>query len=130
RAIWGGLARRSVPVRGGQEVRLVSFSHAGALGVGVLEGEVVRGRLSTDPQFPGDLDQLIKTGRVGECERVLREAPALPAQAIRFRPPVSRANKIICVGLNYREHTTESGYAQPDYPTFFIRLNTSLVGHR
>jgi acylpyruvate hydrolase len=111
-------------------VRLVSFKHAGTDGVGILQGDSIRGRLRTDPQFIGDLDQLIGQGRLAECQENLSCAQAFDARAVQYCPPISRANKILCVGLNYREHTTESGYAQPDYPTFFIRLNSSLVGHR
>jgi len=33
------------------------------------------------------------------------------------------------VGLNYADHTTESNYKQPDYPTIFLRCNTSLIAH-
>lgn len=47
----------------------------------------------------------------------------------RFLPPLSRPTKIICVGLNYADHTAESPYEQPDYPTLFLRLHTSLVAH-
>jgi acylpyruvate hydrolase len=111
-------------------VRLVSFTHAGTRGVGILRPDHIRGRLATDPQFPGDLDRLIKTGKIRECEAGLWAGHAYAEQSVQFRPPLARPNKIICVGLNYRDHTSESGYAQPDYPTFFLRLNTSLLAHR
>lgn len=48
---------------------------------------------------------------------------------VRLLPPLSRPTKIICVGLNYADHTAESPYEQPDYPTLFLRLHTSLVAH-
>jgi 2-keto-4-pentenoate hydratase/2-oxohepta-3-ene-1,7-dioic acid hydratase in catechol pathway len=43
-------------------------------------------------------------------------------------PPLRRPEKVICVGLNYREHSAESGFNQPDYPTLFGRFNSSLIG--
>jgi len=43
-------------------------------------------------------------------------------------PPIPNPEKIICVGLNYLDHTSESGFVQPDYPTLFTRVNSSLVG--
>ncbi len=43
-------------------------------------------------------------------------------------PPIPNPEKIICVGLNYLDHTAESGFVQPDYPTLFTRVNSSLVG--
>ncbi|SUB69907.1 Ureidoglycolate lyase [Pluralibacter gergoviae] len=42
---------------------------------------------------------------------------------------MTRPGKIICVGLNYADHTKESNYAQPDYPTVFPRFNSSLLAH-
>lgn len=46
-----------------------------------------------------------------------------------YLPLMSRPGKIICVGLNYADHTKESPYAQPDYPTLFPRFNSSLTAH-
>jgi len=48
---------------------------------------------------------------------------------IKYRALLERPPKIYCVGLNYRDHTAESRYEQPDYPTIFPRYATSLVGH-
>jgi len=51
------------------------------------------------------------------------------ADDAKLLPPLSRPTKIICVGLNYADHTAESPYEQPDYPALFLRVNTSLIGH-
>ncbi len=48
---------------------------------------------------------------------------------IAFLPVIPDARKIICVGLNYREHQQETGRAPTDYPTLFLRLTASQVGH-
>ncbi|OGA09437.1 MAG: 5-oxopent-3-ene-1,2,5-tricarboxylate decarboxylase, partial [Betaproteobacteria bacterium RIFCSPLOWO2_02_FULL_65_20] len=37
--------------------------------------------------------------------------------------------KIICLGLNYVDHATEGGHAKPSYPSFFMRVATSLTAH-
>ena len=36
---------------------------------------------------------------------------------------------MICLGLNYADHAKEGGRARPDYPWFFMRAATSLIGH-
>jgi acylpyruvate hydrolase len=54
---------------------------------------------------------------------------ALDPACVTFLPPVTAPPKIICVGLNYADHTKESSFQQPDYPTLFIRVTSSLVGH-
>lgn len=54
---------------------------------------------------------------------------ALDEAEMVFLPPLRQPPKIICVGLNYRDHSAESDYEQPAYPTLFGRFATSLVGH-
>lgn len=48
----------------------------------------------------------------------------------RFAPAVPRPGKIICVGLNYRQHARETGNPIPPVPILFNKYNTALVGHR
>lgn len=49
---------------------------------------------------------------------------------LRNLPPLARPPKIICVGLNYADHAAESPYKNvPDYPAFFPRFASSLIGH-
>ena len=54
--------------------------------------------------------------------------PIDPADII-YLPPVLAPAKIICVGLNYLDHTKESKFEQPAYPTLFLRATSSFVGH-
>ncbi|HSV45629.1 MAG TPA: fumarylacetoacetate hydrolase family protein [Ramlibacter sp.] len=56
-------------------------------------------------------------------------AAPLPRDSVQFLPPLAQPAKIICVGLNYADHTRESKFEQPDYPTLFLRLATSLCAH-
>lgn len=42
--------------------------------------------------------------------------------------PLGNPGKIICAGLNYRDHASESGHKPPQYPTLFARFASSLVG--
>jgi acylpyruvate hydrolase len=60
--------------------------------------------------------------------RAPKRGPRTPA-AVRFLPPVPQPGKIICMGLNYADHAAEWGHAKPDYPSFLMRVATSLVGH-
>ncbi len=53
----------------------------------------------------------------------------LPLDGLTLLPVIPRPGKIICLGLNYAEHAAEGGREKPDYPNFFMRCATSLVGH-
>jgi len=54
-------------------------------------------------------------------------APALPADA-RLGPPIKRPSKIVCIGLNFRDHAAESGMPIPSEPVIFLKATTSLAG--
>lgn len=41
--------------------------------------------------------------------------------------PIAQPGKIICIGLNYRDHAAEGGHEMPDYPALFMRVPGSLV---
>ena len=44
-------------------------------------------------------------------------------------PVVGQPGKVICIGLNYRDHAIESGAEIPTEPVVFSKFNTTLVGH-
>ena len=50
-------------------------------------------------------------------------------EQIAFLAPVLRPGKVICLGLNYRDHAAEAGMAVPDYPILFHKVAGSLTGH-
>jgi acylpyruvate hydrolase len=54
--------------------------------------------------------------------------PAHPLDGLDYAPLVPSPEKIICVGLNYRDHVLEMGRQLPDYPTIFAKFAPSLVG--
>src|SRR6266404_7837735 len=111
-------------------MKFVAFSHDGIPGTGLLRAGGVHGRLQSDAQYPGDLDEWVREDNGRErYVSAFSHAPTFPLTSIQFRPPFVRPNKILCVGLNYRDHTAESGYQQPGYPTLFARFTTTLVAH-
>lgn len=54
--------------------------------------------------------------------------PTHPVAGLDFAPLVPSPEKIICVGLNYRDHVLEMGNQLPDYPTVFAKYAPALVG--
>jgi 2,4-didehydro-3-deoxy-L-rhamnonate hydrolase len=55
------------------------------------------------------------------------ELPDAPADA-RLGAPVARPGKVICIGLNYRDHAEESGMAVPDEPVVFMKAPNTVCG--
>jgi 2-keto-4-pentenoate hydratase/2-oxohepta-3-ene-1,7-dioic acid hydratase in catechol pathway len=54
-------------------------------------------------------------------------APRVPPEA-RLGAPVARPNKIVGIGLNFRDHAAESGMPLPQEPVIFFKATTALVG--
>src|SRR4029077_15055230 len=57
-----------------------------------------------------------------------REPLPRVAAAARLGPPICRPSKIVCVGLNFRDHAAESGAEIPTEPVLFLKSTSSLAG--
>ncbi|MGA8784547.1 MAG: fumarylacetoacetate hydrolase family protein [Polaromonas sp.] len=56
-------------------------------------------------------------------------APRMSLDGLSFAPLVPEPGKTICLGLNYFDHAKEGGRDKPEYPWFFYRGKSSLLGH-
>lgn len=115
-------------------MRIITFQHEEGQRLGVRDGGDVIDLSLASPDSPTELVDLIKSGQAGLDQ--VREAVAnasqsarIPLSQITYLPPTTRAGKIICLGLNYADHAAEGGHQKPEYPSFFMRGNTSLVAH-
>ena len=76
----------------------------------------------------------VAAGGSDALDRVLRWADAPPGGAVHdpakasLAAPIPRPPKIICIGLNYRDHAEESKMAIPETPTVFSKYSTSVIG--
>ncbi|MEA3135208.1 MAG: hypothetical protein QOG17_3054 [Gammaproteobacteria bacterium] len=114
-------------------MRFLTFKSKGEEGIGILDSAgAVRGFLTSDQRFPGNLDKLIGTSddALHAAGALLQSGKAFDQEKIDLLPPLSAAAKIICIGLNYAAHTQEGGFAPQTYPAVFTRFNSSLIGHR
>ena len=54
--------------------------------------------------------------------------PARELAGLDYAPVVPHPDKIVCVGLNYRNHILEMGRGLPDHPTLFAKYSGALIG--
>jgi 2-keto-4-pentenoate hydratase/2-oxohepta-3-ene-1,7-dioic acid hydratase in catechol pathway len=66
-------------------------------------------------------------GAVAEAVPEL-ESSAMPLEEVRLGPPIPDPDKILCMGLNYRDHAEEQGLPLPSVPLFFAKFRNSLIG--
>ena len=138
-------------------MRLVSYGEPGGERAGLLLGDHVldieratggatgqaRGGAPAATAFPGSVRELFRSGRVAELAALVPGFEARLGAAgregfppgacfarrdVRLGPPVPDASKIICVGLNYRDHAREQGKEPPSSPLLFAKAPSALAG--
>lgn len=78
-----------------------------------------------------DIDGAFFAGGGVAAVRRAHEAGDLPEIDVtgqRVGPPVARPGAVICLGLNYAAHATESGLAPPAEPVIFYKAPNTVVG--
>ena len=108
--------------------RLATFRHGGVTSIGIVEDD----RIIDLGDSYADMTALIEAhpdGRLGDLAATGRPGPALTQ--VQLLPPVPRPGKIFCVGVNYQNRNEEykDGSAPPAFPSLFMRVPKSLVGH-
>ncbi|HWO49123.1 MAG TPA: fumarylacetoacetate hydrolase family protein [Solirubrobacterales bacterium] len=71
---------------------------------------------------------LLEAGALGDLEAAADGHDGLPLAAVELLAPVPDPEKIVCIGLNYREHATEGRLEPPEVPTFFAKYANALAG--
>ena len=110
-------------------MKLIRFGEAGKERPGVLLKDGSRLDVSS---FVSDYNEEFFGGGGIERLRQWLSANAISGARVaadaRLGPPVSRPSKIICIGLNFRDHAAETGAEIPKEPVIFFKATTALVG--
>ena len=100
---------------------------------GVLDVAAAKGKKNG---LPATTDDVIRgIGNVDALKSLVADAESgkksalLPEPDVRFGPAVTRPEKILMMGLNYRKHIAEVKAPMPTSPTFFNKFNNALLGH-
>jgi 2-keto-4-pentenoate hydratase/2-oxohepta-3-ene-1,7-dioic acid hydratase in catechol pathway len=101
-------------------VRLARFRHADREGCGVIEGDEVVDL--------GDVD-VVTLLELGSAATAARDATRRLALAeVELLAPVPRPRKFLAIGINYADHIAETGTSAPDFPVFFNKQVTCVIG--
>jgi 2-keto-4-pentenoate hydratase/2-oxohepta-3-ene-1,7-dioic acid hydratase in catechol pathway len=78
-----------------------------------------------------DIDAaFLASGGIDRVRRAVGKGtlPRLDATGERLGPPIARPGKVVCIGLNYRDHARETGAAIPERPVVFLKAPYTVVG--
>ncbi len=113
-------------------MRLATIQTSAGPRAAVLQGEDYIDLHATRPDLPSSARELLAGGPA--LLRSAAEAAARPdavrhaASSIKLLAPIPDPPKIICIGLNYRDHAAESGAPLPKEPVLFSKFATAILG--
>ena len=106
-------------------MKLMMFKKGTGAALGVVDGNSLIDVSATT----ATLQQAIEGGpsALAAIKAAAAKGARQPLSAVKPALPIARPGKFICVGLNYAAHAAEGGHATPTYPSFFVRVPSSLV---
>jgi acylpyruvate hydrolase len=112
-------------------MRLVTYEVGAGAEAGVLVEEQIVPVSALDAparSVRGLLERLDAAGLLALGERAAASDERLALASVRLLAPVPDPEKIICLGLNYRDHAAETGQEPPAAPLWFAKFANSLIG--
>ena len=107
-------------------MRLVRFGPAGEERPGLLDAA---GRVrSLDGVIDDVAGAALLHGSIEDLRAIDPSSLPLVDPAARLGPCVGRVGKVVCIGLNYADHATESGMELPAEPVIFMKATSSIAG--
>jgi 2-keto-4-pentenoate hydratase/2-oxohepta-3-ene-1,7-dioic acid hydratase in catechol pathway len=111
-------------------MRLVRFSRPdNSIGIGLQVPYGIQDLSLADPSLPQSMVELIDRWKTVQ-PRILSLAKKLGAtdQEVKLLCPIDKPRKILCIGLNYRDHAIETKAPIPDEPIVFCKMPTAMIG--
>ena len=110
-------------------MKLIRFGKQGEEKPGILLSNDEKIDVSS---FVSDYDEkFFESGGLVNLKDWLNEnessAPRLD-DSIRLGSPIARPSKIICIGLNFKDHAAESGFDAPEEPLIFGKATSAICG--
>lgn len=104
-----------------------------APGGAAMPGLVRDGRIySLQPAGFGSMLEIIASAPAS-LDRIRRHLeavpdPGFPLESVTLLAPIPRPPKILCAGLNYRDHAAEARMEIPSVPTIFSKFHNTIIG--
>ena len=107
-------------------MKLIRFGEAGKEKPGVIINDIWFDVSEFIPEYD---EKFFETDGLSLLKKIVSEKTLKEiSRDIRLGPPIARPSKIICIGLNYSDHATESKMQLPSEPVVFFKATTAIVG--
>ena len=115
-------------------MKLVTFSMSGQSRLGVLRPDGTIADVSrADSGIPADILEFLAGGeamrqRAGSVADGISAAYVLDPQIAHIGPPIPHPDKILCIGVNYKDHIEETHSETPEHPVVFSKYSNTIIG--
>jgi 2-keto-4-pentenoate hydratase/2-oxohepta-3-ene-1,7-dioic acid hydratase in catechol pathway len=109
-------------------MKFLSYAHAGQQSWGAVRGDRV---VDIGESFRSLRHMIASDGMAQAIAALEKAGEGIPLSEIDYLPPIAKPDKIMCIGVNYRNRNAEykDGSDEPRYPSLFMRTPGSLTGH-
>ena len=108
-------------------MKIASYLLNGKEAFGAINGDDIV--TLSDIRYPTLRDAIAGDALTALAKSAESKKPDAKLGAVELLPVLSNAEKIVCIGLNYKSHADEGNNAVPENPSLFFRLNNTLVPH-
>lgn len=111
-------------------MKLVTFTHNNETRIGAVIGNHVVDS-KDNGLIPTDMIEFLSAGTVALAamqQQIDSGEQRIALQDVKLQAPVPRPGKFLAVGLNYADHIDETGLEKPEYPTFFTKQSSCVIG--
>lgn len=112
-------------------MKLATFTYQNQTRIGAVIGnEIVDGL--ANPQLPTDMITFLEQGDVAKnaLQNLIENGQhRLLLSDVQLLSPIPRPRKFLGIGLNYADHIDETGLEKPEYPMFFTKQSSCVVGN-
>jgi len=109
-------------------MKLVSLLNNGQLAIGAVINQNV---VVADSTLPNNMIDFLAAGdgALATMQRLIHSGERqLLLADVTLLAPIPRPGKLLGIGLNYADHISETGRDKPEYPTFFTKQSTCVIG--
>ncbi|XP_047539661.1 fumarylacetoacetate hydrolase domain-containing protein 2 [Vanessa atalanta] len=132
--ITGNVGIRKFSISSCRNMKFVQFVYnekPNDIRVGYLDGDNVVDINKADSNLPSNLLDILKNGDVEKVKRLKSSNPSsVPLSSIKLAAPIHGNDKVLCVGLNYKDHCEEQKLTPPEVPMIFSKFASTIIGQK
>ncbi|WP_198243723.1 fumarylacetoacetate hydrolase family protein [methane-oxidizing endosymbiont of Gigantopelta aegis] len=111
-------------------MKLATFQFQQTTHIGAVLDQVIVDA-AADPTLPDNMIDFLAQGdtALNRLQALIDSGKSqIPLEQVRLLAPIPRPGKFLGISLNYADHIGETGLDKPDYPTFFTKQSSCVIG--